>query len=52
MDVKAVIIYTHVLNYDSKRARRPINEPKAVSYTDQSKTPVFHENSSQHNGFR
>ena len=26
------------------------DEPKAVSYTDQSKTPVFHNNSAQHKG--
>ena len=29
---------------------RPIDEPKAVSYTDQSKTPAFHNNSAQHKG--
>ena len=30
--------------------RSPIDEPKAVSYTDQSKTPAFHNNSAQHKG--
>ena len=39
-----------VLNYGPKGARSPIDEPKAVSYTDQSKTPAFHNNSAQHKG--
>ena len=47
-DVKTTMIYTHVLNYGPKGVRSPIDEPKAVSYTDQSKTPAFHNNSAQH----
>ena len=49
-DVKTTMIYTHVLNYGPKGVRSPIDEPKAVSYTDQSKTPAFHNNSAQHKG--
>jgi len=49
-DVKTTMIYTHVLNYGPKGVRSPIYEPKAVSYTDQSKTPAFHNNSAQHKG--
>ena len=44
------MIYTHVLNYGPKGVRSPIDEPKAVSYTDQSKTPAFHNNTAQHKG--
>ena len=47
-DVKTTMIYTHVLNYGPKGVRSPIDEPKAVSYTGQSKTPAFHNNSAQH----
>jgi hypothetical protein len=39
-----------VLNYGSKGVRSPIDESKAVSYTDQYKTPAFHNNSTQHKG--
>ncbi len=49
-DVKTTMIYTHVLNYGPKGVRSPIDEPKAGSYTDQSKTPAFHNNSAQHKG--
>ncbi len=49
-DVKTTMIYTHVLNYGPKGVRSPIDEPEAVSYTDQSKTPAFHNNSAQHKG--
>ena len=37
-----------VLNYGSKGVRSTIDESKAVSYTDQSKAPAFHNNSAQH----
>ncbi len=47
-DIKTTMIYTHVLNYGPKGVRSPIDEPKAVSYTDPSKTPIFHNNFTQH----
>jgi integrase len=46
-DVKTNMIYTHVLNYGTKGVRSPIDEPKAMSYTDQSKTPAFHNDFAQ-----
>jgi site-specific recombinase XerD len=49
-DVKTTMIYTHVLNYGTKGVRSLIDEPKAVSYTDQSKAPAFHNDFAQHKG--
>lgn len=49
-DVKTTMIYTHVLNYGPKGVRSPIDESKAVSYTDQSRTPAFYNDSALRKG--
>jgi len=48
---KLAFFFIFALSSFLKEKQFPIiDEPKAVSYTDQSKTPAFHNNSAQHKG--